>query len=445
MKSFKAKSGFTLMELMVYIGLLGFIVVIAGQAFSDSSRWRIRTQGMLQASQTAGNVATLIKQDIAQTGAKSFNKAKTSQFVLIDSVYMDSQNTIDSLKDSSSFNIKKGSGSQQDTIVMRRLSYSDSGDYQAVEQVTWFVKGDTLMRLWKSCPACSSSTVGAAVWGTDDTVRIADGVSKFKLTSAKPSIADSAVYVIPSSSSSEHNFKLVPRFEDENFEYFNVNPEEGGSSIRLSGFFINYDFSEGSTGPDTNHTHIKVNQVFYSEIIGNDLSAWSSQCKKITLEPYIEYEISFSMPDATTDVTNPDPSKMFCPGRDHMAVGFRYASNGAKPDSFPDFQFYPPSIGNDKDTGIRKMRFTTNKFIQNVCLGFTFAFFSPVASSGNIILENVKLKKIPSSNYKFTNETIAVADRKNVKAIKMELSIKNNGETGEETAIISIPSNGPKD
>jgi hypothetical protein len=251
--------------------------------------------------------------------------------------------------------------------------------------------------------------------------------------------------VIPSSSSSEHNFKLVPRFEDENFEYFNVNPEEGGSSIRLSGFFINYDFSEGSTGPDTNHTHIKVNQVFYSEIIGNDLSAWSSQCKKITLEPYIEYEISFSMPDATTDVTNPDPSKMFCPGRDHMAVGFRYASNGAKPDSFPDFQFYPPSIGNDKDTGIRKMRFTTNKFIQNVCLGFTFAFFSPVASSGNIILENVKLKKIPSSNYKFTNETIAVADRKNVKAIKMELSIKNNGETGEETAIISIPSNGPKD
>ena len=42
MNFFKAKSGFTLMELMVYIGLLGLIVIIAGQAFSDSTRMRIR-------------------------------------------------------------------------------------------------------------------------------------------------------------------------------------------------------------------------------------------------------------------------------------------------------------------------------------------------------------------------------------------------------------------
>ena len=71
MKFFKAKSGFTLMELMVYIGLLGLIVIIAGQAFSDSTRMRLRSQNMLQASEVAENVATILKADVAQTGAKT--------------------------------------------------------------------------------------------------------------------------------------------------------------------------------------------------------------------------------------------------------------------------------------------------------------------------------------------------------------------------------------
>jgi hypothetical protein len=128
-----------------------------------------------------------------------------------------------------------------------------------------------------------------------------------------------------------------------------------------------------------------------------------------------------------------------------MSVGFRYAENGLAPDLLRDFQFYPPTVGDDRDTGLRKMRFTAKDTIKNVCLGFTFAFFSPIASSGNIYLTNIRLKKIPSSNYTFTNETIATVDKKNVKAIKMELSINKNGETGAETAIISIPSNGPRD
>ena len=147
------------------------------------------------------------------------------------------------------------------------------------------------------------------------------------------------------------------------------------------------------------------------------------------------------MPYSTTD----DPSRMFCPGRDHMAVGFRFAENGSRPDGLKDFQFYPPTVGDERDTGLRKMRFTTSQAYENVCLGFTFVSFSPVASTGNINISNVKLRKVPSSNYTFTNDVIALADKKNVKAIKLELSINKNGEAGAETAIISIPSNGPRD
>lgn len=53
-------SGFTLIELMVYIALLGGIVLIAGQAFSDSTKMRVRTQSMLQASETAGRAVNMM-------------------------------------------------------------------------------------------------------------------------------------------------------------------------------------------------------------------------------------------------------------------------------------------------------------------------------------------------------------------------------------------------
>jgi hypothetical protein len=100
------------------------------------------------------------------------------------------------------------------------------------------------------------------------------------------------------------------------------------------------------------------------------------------------------------------------------------------------------------------MRFTTTDTIKQVCLGFTFASFSPVASSGNIHLDNITLKKIPSSNYTITADACNNPDnnpctdpsvKKNVKAIQVEIAINKNGETGTEKAIVPIPSNGPRD
>lgn len=439
---FNSKGGFTLIELMVYIALLGGIVLIAGQAFSDSTKMRVRTQSMLQANQAAGNVGTILKEDIAQLGAKSSKEAGGAAMDVfstdhVHDVYMDPDNESDSDKDSSSFTIVKNDGGEgRDKITMRRLRYSDAGTYQAVEEVIWFVEDQILKR------SCQSSQV--VVENSDcpsenpNIVTFADHVDKFSLTAAKPSTAVASVSILPSSSEADKNFKLVPRFGDENFEPINTDPEEGGTSIRLSGFSMNYDFT--TSEPFSNPDLFKANQVFVSNI-GSSLSSWSAQCLKVTLEPYIEYEISFSMPYSTTD----DPSRMFCPGRDHMAVGFRFAENGSRPDGLKDFQFYPPTVGDERDTGLRKMRFTTSQAYENVCLGFTFVSFSPVASTGNINISNVKLRKVPSSNYTFTNDVIALADKKNVKAIKLELSINKNGEAGAETAIISIPSNGPRD
>ena len=59
------REGFTLIELMVYIAIVGIVVIVAGQAYSNSTKMRVRTQSMIKASEVAENVATLFKQDVA--------------------------------------------------------------------------------------------------------------------------------------------------------------------------------------------------------------------------------------------------------------------------------------------------------------------------------------------------------------------------------------------
>lgn len=440
---FETRRGFTLMELMVYIALLGGIVLIAGRAFSDSAKMGVRIQSMLQTSQVAGNVGTIFKDDVAQIGAKSAKATDEDVFDLshIHNVYMDPDNITEANKDSSSFIIvHEEGGSGLDRITMRRLRYNDAGAYDAVEEVSWYVDENKVLK--RSCVSIEAQNEDENCPTTDTVVvSIAGNVDKFKLTPAKPTISietPTSVNVLPSASETDNSFKLVPRFDEENIEAINTDPQNGGESIRLSGFYTNYDFD--ASEPISNPVLIKMNQVFLSPT-SSDEASWDHQCSQVTLVPYVEYEISFSMP-----FTEDDPSRMFCPGRDHMAVGFRYAEDGKKPDQLNDFQFYPPTVGESRDIGLRKMRFTTNDTIKNVCLAFTFAIFSPVVSTGNINIANVKLKKIASSNYTFVEGyNPPITDKKNVKAIKLELSINKNGESGTETSIIAIPSNGPRD
>ena len=66
-----SKSGFTLMELLVYMAIVGIIVVIAGEAFSNSTKFRVRTDNMIKSTQEAENVGMLFKADVEQMGTKS--------------------------------------------------------------------------------------------------------------------------------------------------------------------------------------------------------------------------------------------------------------------------------------------------------------------------------------------------------------------------------------
>ncbi len=439
MKKQTSKRGFTLMELMVYIAILSIVVLIAGQAFTDSTRFRIRTQNMLKATQVAENVGTLFKSDVAQMGAKTskeHNTSATSDSFYVEAihdVYMDPDNLDDTKKDSSSYVITHDAGGTGlDRLTMNRMRYKETGEFASIEKVEWFVEGTTLKR---SCETIRGDELPDECPNDEPlVVDIADNIQKFVVTPATPSVSTDMAQILPSTEETIQSFRFVPRYGEEDLNFLTVTPPEGDVAVALNGFASNYDY----TNQEPLLTQKHANQVFVAEA-NNNMGAWKDLCIKVDLEPNVEYEISFEMP------MSEDASRMFCPGRDHMAVGFRFAEDGTKPAELDDFLFYPPTLEGAAE-GKRSMRFTVTEKLENVCMAFTFASYSPVAASGKLTFKNVSLRKNESAIYQFNDsESISVMDKKNVKAIRLVLVVNQKGETGVDSLVIPVPSNGPRD
>ena len=433
-----ARSGFTLMELLVYMAVVGIVVVIAGQAFSNSTKFRIRTDNMIKSTHEAEEVAALLKADVQQTGAKYSKEATVAgdddTFEgHVANVYMVPGS------DLSSFKIEPVAGSSvYDHLTIRYLRYDEQGRYQATEQVEWFVDAPS-KSLKRTCklldklatynPKRDPCSEGAN--STPDPIEMATGVEKFKVYPAIPSIrsnADAAhqeEQVFPPGNMDV--FKLVTRTDLPNI----VAPTAvsgGGTGVSVNGFVQN-----GAAELRKNELYVAAN----TDVAGT----WNNVCQKFTLETGIEYEISFALAYPNDEA---DGAQLFVPGRDHMSVGFR--NNGLPVPSLDDFLFYPPTSTTSQ--GKRTMRFTVPQNIENVCMAFTFATYSPLAGHGTVVVSNLKLKRIAGSNYVFGTGTLPDEDKKNVKALKLELEVgrggKNNkaGETGHIDIVVPIPSNG---
>ena len=454
------KKGFTLMELLVYMMIVGIIVVVAGQAFSNSTKFRVRTQNMLRATQTAENVASLFKEDVAQMGAKSskdstvvgdedlFKKYTSCDAGQVDCIYMDPNNADVDSRDYSSYNIVSGTN---DNLTIRRIRYDTLGHYQAIEQVNWYVESKVLKRSCKvlrkdddyDLPEGDPCSDGVA--STPDPIDIAEGVEKFKVYPGIPTIRSNAAVayqeedMFPSGGASE--FKLLARPANGDV-VAQQTITTGGTSVTITGFAVNYDYDNDviiTDGNNRNEVYVAPNNA--------EADVWNTKCAKISLEPEMEYELSFYMPY----ISVADAAQLFAPGRDHMAVGFRNAS-GNKPTKngkplLDDFLFYPPT--NDKSEGKRAMRFSVPEAMANVCIAFTFATYSPAVSAGSITIADLKLRRVAGANYKFDKtKSLNIIDKKNVKALMLELQIGRGGkdgkvgETGDVTIVVPTPSNG---
>lgn len=442
------KRGFTLMELMVYIAIVGIVVIVAGQAFSNSTKMRVRTQSMLKASEVAENVAVLFKTDVAQTGAKSSMETHAtdgSDDTFSDvhkAVYMDT--TVDN-EDLSSFRFvptSPASNANLEQFVMRRVRYGSDGKYQAVEEVTWLLENKVLKRRCVVVDDGAAGTDCAPKGTTGDalnefTTEIATDVDSFKVLPAIPSGQEGNLQIFPSASGSGA-IRFVSRTGVANM--LPAVAGVGGTSVSLSGFASN--FNEENDGIPSIKNKNEVYVFENSDVAGSWKTLCEDAANHFTFNPGQEYELSFGISIPTGET---EGSKMFVPGKDHMAIGFRN-SDGEKFAQIPDFMFYPPSIS-DANGVRRTMRFTVPSAVNDACLAFTFSFFSPLASSGTLTISNLRLTKTAGATYSFNPATtsVATANKKNVKAFQLMLKIKRNGESGDVVLIVPTPSNGPND
>lgn len=476
------KSGFTLMELVVYMAIVGIVVLVAGEAFSNSTKFRVRTQNMLKSTAEAENVAALFKEDVSQMGAKSSKEAgnadggesygdKFSDVNVL--VYMDPNNSDAAKRDSSSFFIAK-KDDKNDSLLFRRMRYDASGHYEAVEEIGWYVKDNKLMRscrlLAKKAGFSRSDDEPCADVGAEPSVVVmaeADSIGFIALP-AMPSdsienldeLDDEQIF--PPNGDDE--FRLVARFvgetEYESVQIVNSAGErnEGGSSQTLSGFYSNYDEKT------TVKSDVRLNQVF---VIRNESSAkatdsWRNNCenyglkkgdgKDIVYVPDQEYEVSFTIPAPTSEKNQ---ILTFVPGKDHFSAGFRSTSDGEIPKKngvplVDDFLFYPPlSTGASVPDGKHAIRFTVPDTLKKACFAFTFVFYSPLVALGNLTIEDFKIRKIANRN-KFKDGFDGKVENKKflkqrIKAVRLSLVLKRKGETGNSTLVVSVPSNGPSD
>ena len=429
------KSGFTLMELMVYIAIVGIVVIVAGRAFSNSTKMRVRTESMIKANATVEEAGMLMHEDIAQMGAKSAKEDGVSydihekdQFFVSDSVYMDIHGN-----DFSSFSrVQKD---KNDEFTMREMRFDENGHFVSVEEVVWFVNDQ---KLYRRCRLLDAKTNGSSECPKDgNTVEIIDNVTEFKVVPAKPAVlAGTSSKIFPSTDASSREFRLIPRNQGD-FVLLTRDPEKGGPQVVLSNFASNYD-KDNQTALETK----KANQLYAAT--GTDDSpinetSWSTNCSRITLEARTEYELSFEV--VYNNSAKEKKSRSFCPGVDHMTVGFRNPTDGSAVSDMSDFVFYPSYETADNK---RSFRIKPESTKANVCIAFTFSMFSPTVSDGSITIANLSLSKVEDSEYDFEESYYPtnVEDKQKIKAFKLSLTIKQNGESGVVSAIVPTPSNG---
>jgi len=417
------------------MAIMGFIIVVAGRAFSDSTKMRVRSQSMLASAEEAGRVSALLKEDISQMGAKSWGRSSASgtAFDTIAGVYMN-YNT----KDFSSYNLKRNQPAMQpniyDSLFFRKAYYDASGICGAVLEVQWYVKDSILVRKCKPLapkpPRCTSTSFTAST-DCPDSLEIARNVTEFRLLPSIPGMEGS-----PSSSSN----LLFPASGSNAFHLQVKNSPNSNATATLEDGRVILRGFLGNSSSGTEHADFYLHST-----------AAAGDCQTFKFKAGEEYAIDFELPCdnpacKTGSTEQYNKMIMFQPGRDHLSVGLRQPGNpGGNPISgIPDFLFYPPQ---DNTTEMkRRFEFSVPKDT-TACVGITAAFYSPEAYNGRLEIRNLQVSRKTDNVYHFDRSSNSsynpsASSKADVKAFELTLGVMKKKEIGRSVVVIPVPNNG---
>lgn len=418
------KRGFTLMELMVYCGLIGIIVMVAGQAYSDSVKFRVRSEAMVKSSSEANAAATLLQEDLSQMGAKaSFEDGNAYKYN--DAALNDATPGADgSASDRASYTLTKNyGGSAMDSISFKRVVYDDEGKADFVQRIAWVAKDKKLYRECETVEIISDKAAPADCKDEEnpEQVLIASNVTAFALRPGKR-LQDGA-----SCSATNENkgcFKSGATFTLASIDKYGTTRLSVKDDNTISGFYNNYGTP----------TQIYSQLYFLKNTVTNPV--WS-ECTVFTFEPQITYAVSFNM-YAPSDVGSVNYMRNFQAEQDHIGVGFRGADGKTIEGVGDDFLVYP-SQQDETDDGYRYFEFSFKNEVK-ACLTFTFAFYSLHAAEGYLTLSNIGIFPRDEASYNFTDPG---TDKDQHKAFKLDsLKIDYRGEVTKIERLIPTPNNG---
>jgi len=446
------KRGFTLMELIVYMALLGFVIVIAGRVFGDSTVMRVRSQSMVKTSEEVGKVSNLIREDLSQMGVKAWGQANSSsssdnRYNIYNvgennpKIYWDEVN-----KDVSSYALYHSSSSSAffDRIVFRKADFDQNGCFIGIREIEWeaIASSRKLVRRCATVQRVLPTGVNCTPVDNDATlcpssassVTIAENISYFNLIPSKPGKAGNSQDTL-FGKAAEPDFGLL-EVNGGNGEPITKNTyDQDSKTVTLFGF------AQNPAGGGTAHNELC-------------LSKTSGGCESFTFEKdetyVIEFKMPFSEPNVSEELQKALNSTQFVPSRDHLAIGLRQSNNPIQ--GVNDILFFPAQSKEAANLK-RSLEFTVNETVANAQVFMTIAYYPPNpsgtasnnfnAAKGMLKFSEFKIFRKADETFHFpkgsgyenygaevtgTITPAKIKEKTNAKAFELILEIENKGE-----------------
>jgi len=415
------KQGFTLVELLVYIVIAALVVGVAGRAFLDATRQRVRTTQLLESTMGSGDVITYMEEDMRRVGAKAYmtpfsstTSTSSSSVALLQTVPGVYMNVASTPLDSSSFIAGNGTTGVSDSIEFRSAVYNSVGVATGSEQIRWYVTpSKNLVRVVRARYNMTGAATSSS--STSDSVIMARNVQSFQVRYGLER-EDSLVYTgllqaCPASASTPPSDTLAL--------------VSGFSSASVS---LQTDGWQMGKLPKGTRAEFKV------------IGCASGAVQTFPVYGGRTYRVEFGLG------SNPVAASNFRADLDYVAAAVRIASVTTALAGTSEFQFYS---GLDNTIQGRSFEFTPSTPTTTTTQA-TIVFVTQMRGTGTLMdsaafrVNYLRVKEIGRGGYDWRDvfPSDSIATKKYVKALEITLSAQTGTAVSNVRKLIAVPNNG---